>query len=336
MELLSYELTTRIAKRRPTHIAAMKGGGFALPAFLIASAFRLALGCARGMVSVVHLGDPVLAPLAIIARAFGVPTSVTIHGLDVTYAHPLYQGWLRLFLRHIDAYVCIGEAARGAAALRGVPAERTTVIGIGIDVDGARTPSRRPREQDMLLFVGRLVRRKGLRWFVADVLPKIVQARPHVRLAVLGDGPERARIVQAASEAGVLDRILVLGSLSDTEKWDYYARASLCIMPNISVRGDIEGFGIVSLEAMAAGCPLVVADVDGLRDAVGNASVIRLPAEDSSAWSVTLAELLADADGCERRAVDARQFVRTARGWNVVIDRYDALFTSLVERGRRA
>jgi phosphatidylinositol alpha-1,6-mannosyltransferase len=335
MELLSYELTTRIAQRQPSRILAPIGGPRSFPGFFVASAFRLFAACARGGVAVLHLGDPVLAPLAVIARAFGVPVVVTIHGLDVTYDRPLYRWWLRAFLRRMNAYVCISAAARATAIERGVPAERAQVIGIGIDVSSIPIVST-AREDDLLLFVGRLVRRKGLAWFVRDVLPELATTYPRLRLAVLGDGPERKRVAEAATEARVLDRLIWLGPLTDAQKWQWYARASLCIMPNIHVDGDMEGFGIVALEAMAAGCPLVAADLEGLRDAVEDRKGCRLlRSADAPAWRETLRHLLDHRDTRDHLGADARRWVRATRQWNSVIDRYEAVFVALVAEHQR-
>ncbi len=331
MELLSLELTTRIARRRPTRIIAKAVRRPALPGFIVAAALRLLVDCARGRIAVLHLGDPVLSPLAMVAKVFGVPTVVTIHGLDVTYDHPLYRFWLRLFLWKLDAYVCISDSARKAAVERGVPENRTSVIGVGIDIAPIPVPQAR-REDDLLLFVGRLVRRKGLAWFVGNVLPALAAKRPRLRLAVLGDGPERQTVIDIAARARVLDKVELLGSADDARKWEWYARATACIMPNVRIEGDIEGFGIVALEAMAAGCALIVSDIEGLAEAIAGSPAQPVPAGDADAWCTAVSRLLDDAQLRRRIGDEAKRWVDSARNWNIVIDRYDALFARLAAR----
>ena len=112
-----------------------------------------------------------------------------------------------------------------------------------------------------MVFVGRLVRRKGLGWFVRSVLPEIMKRRPTVRLAVIGAGPERRFIRQAASAAGVADRIEWLGALPDVDREEWLHRSTVFVAPNVDVSGDIEGYGIVALEAAASGCAVVAADM---------------------------------------------------------------------------
>ena len=112
MERLSAEVTTRLSARRPVDVIAMRAPAIGWPGFMLASAARVLAGCVRGRVSLLHLGDPLLAPVATVARAFRVPTAVTIHGLDVAWRNPLYRAYRAVFLRRFDAYVCISVARR--------------------------------------------------------------------------------------------------------------------------------------------------------------------------------------------------------------------------------
>jgi phosphatidylinositol alpha-1,6-mannosyltransferase len=276
----------------------------------------------------------VLAPLGGIARRMGIPVSVTIHGLDVTYDNKLYRRWLRLHLDRFDAYVCNSEATAEAAAEAGVPRERAHVFGIGVAVP---TPSMDPREDQQLLFVGRLVRRKGLAWFVREVLPGLAAERPGLGLTVIGGGPEQRAVEAAAREAGVADRVRFEGVLDDAAKARWLARATVCVMPNVPIAGDIEGYGIVALEAAAAGCPLLAADLEGLRYAVIDGETGRLvPSGDACAWLRALREWLDDPAARAAAGARAREVVATERRWDDVIDRYVALFEGLSRaRGRQ-
>ena len=153
MELLSWELTTRLARRRRTRVFSLQRGSLWLPFFLMRCALAIAVRGARRKIGILHLGDPVLAPLGRLAKALRIPVCVTVHGLDVTYSHPLYRLWLRTFFYDFDAYICISRATRSEAVARGVPEMRTRVIGLGVAPLPARTV---PRELDLLVFVGRL------------------------------------------------------------------------------------------------------------------------------------------------------------------------------------
>lgn len=335
MERLSFEVTTRLAVRRPIHVVAMTNRPPRLPAFFIGAACRLVGACVRRDVSLVHLGDAVLAPLAAIARAFGVPCSVVLHGLDIVHAGAGYPLFRKLFLRGFDVYICNSAATRDAAIRAGIPAGSIRVIGAGVDVP---EPAAHPvaRDLDCILFIGRLVRRKGLRWFVADVLPTLVQRRPGLRLVVLGDGPDRAAIGAAATAAGIADRLVWLGAADDETKKHWLARAGTCIMPNIAVRGDMEGFGIVALEAAAMACPVVAADIEGLRDAVADGvSGSLVKSGDAPAWSAAIDAILADAIVNRRIGEQAQAHVRAHCGWGPIVDAYDRVLSGVAREPPR-
>lgn len=333
MERLSYEVTTRLSALQPSTIVARRGRS-PTPIFIVLSALRLLRACAHREVGLVHLGDPVLAPLALVPRAFGVPVVVTLHGLDVVHASAAYRAWRKLFLRRFDAYICISEATRAAAVAAGLPPERLHVIGIGTDasapVDG------NVRDEDVLLFVGRLVERKGLAWFVGEVFPTLAATRPSLRLAIVGDGPQRPAIEASARGSGTERRLIWCGR-DEAEKARWLARAALCVVPNVRVPGDMEGFGIVALEAVAAGCPVVAADLEGLRDALsaGRAGTL-VPPQDAEAWIRAIGDQLNDPAERRRRAEAARAHVAHHCGWDRVVAAYASLFAAVSGRERHA
>lgn len=330
MQRLSFELTTRLRARRVIRLVALRRGE-TLAIFLLTSAAAVLGGIMRRSIRVLHLGDPVLAPLGVMARLCGVPVCVTVHGLDVTHRSPVYRAWLRIFFCNLDGYLCISNATREAAIARGAPPSRVHVTGVGIEVPPDLDP--RPRENQLLLFVGRLVRRKGLVWFVGTVLPLLAQRHPALRLAIIGAGPEHGAVERAAAKAMVTDRLEWLGAVPEMEKWQWLARASICVMPNIPVDGDMEGYGIAALEAVAAGTPLVAADIEGLRDAVEpGMGAMLIPAQDARAWATAISTLLDSPDRAAMLGRRGREWARMHRRWDEVCDQYEQVFGAVACR----
>ncbi len=297
MERLSADFTTALARHAEVTLVANRFGKKALPAFLLWAAVR-ARRLAR-QADVIHLGDALLVVLVPFLRTFRKPITVTLHGLDLRYPHPLYQMMLRRFLPRVSLALCISRFVEEEAKRR-FPGLTTTVMNPGItDTPEPGDVSRAALERDLnralpagplLLAVARLVRRKGLAWFVGEVLPKL----PDAHLLILGDGPERAAIEQAASRAGVRDRVTFGGAVPapDTVHLAYRV-ADLLVMPNIPVVGDAEGFGLVALEAASAGLPVVAADLEGIPDAViSDETGILVPAGDAGAWARAITALL--------------------------------------------
>ncbi len=333
MERFSWELTTRIAKRRPVRIIALRAADFWLPFFLAKCTLSIIGGALTRKLVLLHLGDSVLAPLGSLAKRLGIPVCVTVHGRDATYANPFYKLWLRMFFRDLDAYVCVSDATRTAAIDAGAPAPRISVIGNGVT---SVAPSNSVREADLLLFVGRLVRRKGLEWFVRVVLPRIARCRDGVRLAIIGAGPERSAIQVAAAGAGVAERIEWLGAVPDTERIAWLRRASVCIAPNVRVADDIEGYGIVALEAAAAGCALIASDLEGLRDAIVDEEGGRLvPSEDADAWTAAVIDLLDNPVRAAALGARARAWAHAERDWETVCDGYEEIFVKIAATAKQ-
>jgi phosphatidyl-myo-inositol dimannoside synthase len=233
-----------------------------------------------------------------------VPHATMIMGLDVTYEQPLYRAVVHRALRRAPRVVAISEATAASARAVGVRDDRLTVLRLGVQAPelppGDRARSARlirtelglDESQVIVLTLGRLVRRKGVRWFVEAVLPKLAG---NVHLVIAGDGDEAGRIAEAAERAGVAERVHLLGQVSDGRREDLMRGADLFVQPNIEVPNDIEGFGLVTIEAAMRGTPVVAADLQGIRDAVVDGGTgILVPTEDAVAWAKKLTELLSD------------------------------------------
>lgn len=172
----------------------------------------------------------------------------------------------------------------------------------------------------LLLSVGRLSARKGLREFVTNSLPKIVAACPDVMLLIVGDAPNQALHAQtqspdsiraAAWQVGVADNLRFLGTITDYDQLGtVYRAAEVHVFPVREIPGDPEGFGMVAVEAAAHGLPTVAFATGGVVDAVaeGKSGHLISPG-DYVAFAVAVIRVLAVGGGvCAGCAAFARQF----------------------------
>jgi len=260
MEKLSYHLTKSVAEITPTRKIALKKGQW-LPFFMISAFFQAGRLCGKGKVSVVHLGDPVLSIIGVILKKlFRVPVAVTCHGLDLTYDNWLYQKYLDLFFNNFDLYIGISRYAQELAAKR-VPG-KTTFIPVGVSPEYKYV--NRKRNGKTLITTGRLVKRKGVMWFLKEVFPRLKD----YKYIIVGDGPEKDKIAEAVQKNSWQKRVRIVDNASDEQIRELYAAADIFVMPNITVPGDAEGFGIVALEASAAGLPVIASSIEGIKDAI--------------------------------------------------------------------
>jgi phosphatidylinositol alpha-1,6-mannosyltransferase len=287
-------------------------------------------------VSVLHLGDPVLAALSWLPRLFRVPVAVTVHGLDISFPSLVYQAYLRLcFWGRMQAYICISRHVRDRVLAAGMPAGQVLVIPVGVGELAAIAPepeleARLASSSPVLLSLGRLVERKGLHWFLREVAPDFFRQHPNASLVIAGDGPMRAAIEAAVEASGLTPHVLLLGAVSESRKAWLLQRCDLVVMPNIPVDGDAEGFGLVALEAGSAGRWVLVSDMEGLRDAVTeDCNGERVPAGDALAWSAALDRTCADRSELRMHGEHARDYVRAQFSWSAMAQRYERLFKVL-------
>jgi phosphatidylinositol alpha-1,6-mannosyltransferase len=229
--------------------------------------------------SVVHCARALPEGLAaLFSRLSGGPPYVCwAHGEDLATA--LLSREFTFLTRMVFARSAAALAnSRNTASMLlefGVPDEKIHVVHPAVDadrfhpgVDGMAVRSRFASPSDIvLLSVGRLQRRKG-----QDVGIQAVAALkdeiPGLRYVIAGDGEERGRLEQLIREHGVMDRVTLTGVIPDGQLSAYYAACDIFLLPNRVEDGDIEGFGIVFLEAAAAGKPAIGGNSGGVPEAV--------------------------------------------------------------------
>jgi len=343
MQRASHKLASHIQRMAPVSLVAWGGSQTLLPFIMIWFLMRSMSILIRGGVAVVYLGDPVLSPLGLVLRAlFGIPVVVTVHGRDIVFGNRVYQAVLPRILARLDRIVCVSSALRKECLRRGVPAERCVVIPDGVDVqDFEAAPSRKEVERatkrlgrmldetKVLLTVGRLVAKKGILYFIAEILPKVLSRREDIHYVVLGEGPLRSRIEHLCRENKLTPHVTLLGEIpmEDDLLRTLYHLAALFIMPNIPVEGDMEGFGIVALEAAASGTWTVATEVDGIPEAVSegvSGNLIRVG--DSQAFADTICRLLDDEERMRQLGYQAKNHVRENYSWARISGLYLELF----------
>lgn len=269
---------------------------------------------------VVIAGSALTAILAwLLTRRTEARSAVILYGLDTIYPSLVYQTAFRFAVPKLDTVIAISSATREEALARGVSADRIEVVHPGCHgrrfMETCDTEDFREswglKGAKVILSAGRLVKRKGLDRFVTECLPQVVDAVPEAKLLCAGGNPEEAAVhrddmvgavVKAAEAAGMSDHVVITGRLSADEMVAAFQSSDLFVLPAIPLKGEMEGFGIVFLEAAAAGLPAVSTRLWGIPDAVldGETGVLVEPL-DYDAMARTLIELLTDPE--RRRAL---------------------------------
>lgn len=306
METLAAGIWRSLSTDRPDALLIAYGGSNRrLPGWLPVALARASWLLLRRRVEAVLVGDALMyAVMYPVLKIFRVPHATMVMGLDLTYQNRAYRVVVHRILRRAPRVIAISTATAELARSFGVPADRVGVVRLGVSgpdvtpedrVAAAKAIRHRydlPDDAIVLLTLGRLVRRKGVRWFVEHVLPGLPG---NVLYLVVGEGPDAEPIRAAVARAGIADRVRLLGRVDDEARNLLMAGAEVFVQPNITVPGDMEGFGLVAIEAAIRGTTTVASAIEGLRDAVLDGETgILLPSGDATAWTDRLVELTAD------------------------------------------
>ncbi|MCS3703591.1 glycosyltransferase family 4 protein [Salinibacter ruber] len=229
----------------------------------------------RGAYDGVICGHIHLLPIAwLAARRAGVPLLLIVHGIE---ARDPSDKWLaNQLVPGVDALVSVSEHTKQQVVRWAeVDPEKGYVVPNCIDrsrfgpgeVPAYLKDRYRLHDRTVMLTLGRLPvqeKRKG-HDEVLEALPDLAAEVPDLTYLVCGDGADRARLEAKAERLGVADRTIFAGYIPEEEKADHYRAADVFAMP-----GRTEGFGIVYLEAMACGVPVVASSADASREAVRN------------------------------------------------------------------
>lgn len=249
-----------------------------------------------------------------------MPTTLcTAHGSDVSALRGGFWQHLRRWVAsRCDRVAAVSETIRDRLVSEGscVPG-RVEVIPMGADLQDRFVPDGSPRNAAEILFVGRLVEGKG-----ADILlralPAVLASQPDATLTVVGGGPERDRLASLVQQLGIESRVNFVGPVAHALLAAYYRRAALLALPSRE-----EGFGLVLVEALGCGCPVVASDVPAIRSLLHEGRAGRLcRAGDADALAQALVDLLADGDARSALAEHGRQHVLSRYDWSITARRY--------------
>jgi glycogen(starch) synthase len=283
---------------------------------------------------VAHAGDH-------LANRFRAPFVTTVHATE----YGRHQGWVdkhpqsyihgveRQMTNDADRVICCSHYMRDHIAdVFDLDEARITVIPNGIDpldlqpvddLDALRSRFAAPEER-LVLLCGRLVYEKGFQ-LALEALPGVIDRLGDVRFIVAGSGTHEAELRDQAERAGLLRHGTFVGWIGDDVLHSLYRIADLCVVPSI-----YEPFGLVALEAMASGCPCIVADTGGLREVVPNDHVgLRFRSRDPASLATMMERVLTDATLRDRLVAEASEHVLRF-DWNDVARQTAAIYRQVL------
>lgn len=251
------------------------------------------------------------------------PILATLQGSDIfrVTSHPLGAWLTRLVLRHCQHISALSQALATAAAAAGVPDSLITVIPNGVDTTLFKPPSQ-PREQ-LILYVGTLIQRKGVNYLL-EAMAQVTRRFPSFRLAIVGEGPEESALKQSANQLGIAGQVTFVGPQSPEQVRQWMQRAMLFVLPSLE-----EGLGVVLLEALACGTPIVASQVGGIPDVVTPDVGRLVPAARPEALAEAINQLLADQSLWASMSHKARERATGCYDWQQIARRFEVIYKEI-------
>lgn len=338
MELFAHDLVKSLSAKVELTLIKWGGANKYLP---IVYPYLFLIGFIKLLtqkIDVIHIQDGVMSLAGyVLAGIFRKPYIVVIHGLDITYDNFIYNSLFIPAIKKADKVICISQAAKESAIKRGVNESKIQVITLAVEDKGEPQDMRTqlleryglPQDSKILTTVGRLVKRKGVVWFVAYVMPKLVAKYPQTRYLVVGEGKMRPEIEAAIVSKGLEDNVKLLGRIADEDAELVLKGADIFVMPNINVANDVEGFGLVSLEASLACLPVVASDTEGIKDAVVNGKNGLLVEPGQEQGFINAISGLYDASKTKSFGKQSRQYTLEHYNWSKIGDEYVGIYSQL-------
>ena len=185
----------------------------------------------------------------------------------------------------------------------------------------------------MLLFVGRLAEKKGVTYLIS-AMKGIAKEFPGCKLVIVGDGPEKQSLMTQSQQLGLSGSVVFTGSLPNQSLPVFYRAADVFVLPSIvDSRGDTEGLGVVLLEAIAAGIPVVASNVGGIPDIlINNKTGVLAEQKNPESLAQDIVSLLKSRQQQKKLSSAAKKHIEKTYSWQKVASDFHGVFSSVLSK----
>lgn len=310
-----------------------------VPGYLLSASLAARALARSGEFDLVHVHWPLPHAIPGLAarRAAGIPLVLTFHGVEITFARnarvPFLPSFLRRAIRTADAVTA--NSSYTAGLIRELHDRPVEILPFGTTVDAptAPPPPHPETPPTRILFVGRLVERKGVHHLIDAI--RLLPNEIRVNTCIIGEGPMREALEGRVAAAGLSDVIELTGFVDADRLAREYARCDLFVLPAApDAKGDVEGLGVVLIEALAHGKAVVASAAGGIVDIVRHEETGLLVAPaDAEALSAALARLVRDPELARRLGRRGRRHVEEHFSWPAIMDGLEELYRRLAQPG---
>lgn len=223
---------------------------------------------------IIHVQWPIPNGLGalFLKKLHGIPYINTIHGEEIHISKRYHMILpLRLLVRNSSKTITNSTTTRKFCLEAGLDAEKIQVIPFGVDTKFFQQfKFKKEKDTYQILSVGYLIERKGFEYLIRAI-PDVLKKHKNVKLKIIGSGPLESKLKSLINDLNLGNEVEIIKNVSDEELLNFYNYSDLFVLPSIvDVQGNTEGLGVVLLEAMACGVPVIASNVGGITDIITN------------------------------------------------------------------
>ncbi|MEO9477170.1 MAG: glycosyltransferase family 4 protein [Cyclobacteriaceae bacterium] len=373
MQKHCYELVEGISKKTKVHRLIQTEGVSKVWFFLTVVAKARRILKANSNISLIYVNDGLMAfVLSKLLKHTRIPMIATIHGLDVVFPMKFYQNWVRNKLSKYAGIIAVSEATKKECLQRGLNRERVFMVKNGFepetiekrDLSHIREKLKSGygvslEDKKVIVSIGRGVKRKGFSWFIRNVVKDLPE---NVYYLMVGPGANTKQIrflrtvlpaslfekivlfaglavddveIEAAiKELCLEDRVKRISGLKYSELIDLVRSADISVMPNLSVKGDFEGFGLVALEAVSNGTLCIAAGIEGITTAIEDGkNGVLLESGNPTVWKNKIEHFFNKPDELIALSDEYQKYnLEHSFSWGKMVDAYYDIFVKIADQ----
>ncbi len=321
------------------HLSNTAIGKIQLPLLMCCELIATLLICRKEQVSIIHTHW--ILPHGIIGVLVGtllsIPHICSIHGTDVTVTHsyPILSAVIRNIACRCDHITVNSRYTREVLMSCSKDLIPPMIIPMGVDNTMTETLcwdiARQKEEKHLILYVGRLIKWKGVHILI-QAMKLVTTHIPDASLVIVGYGGCMGRLQDMVNELHLSSMIIFTGRVSNKELSTWYQKASVFVLPSISVEGQTEGLGVVLLEAMAAGVPVIGSNIGGIPDIIEDGiNGLLVPPEDPKALAEAIIRILSNPDLMEEFQKTGLDIVRERFSWDVIAEEFIENYREIIQ-----
>jgi glycosyltransferase involved in cell wall biosynthesis len=244
-----------------------------------------------------------------------------------------------MVIRNSDA--CTANSMATARIARQVCGnENINVLPMGVDTeyfskthDVASLKRKFKIEGPVILFVGRLIDWKGTAYLI-KAMPETLQRFPTAKALIIGSGPQKDELVGLAETLALQEHVIFIDEVPQEELVAFYSMADIFVLPSIvNENGETEGLGVVLLEAMACGLPVIASNVGGIPDIIKDGETgLLVRQKDARSLSDQIIRLLSDDNLRKEVLINGQNLIKAEFSWEIVTDKFIEIYREVLRR----